>query len=833
MKFFKFKAVKILFLDIDNNWFYSLFSKTLEKYNFTVDENSSGNAEIAIDPEMLGRIFENLLAEQNPETGESARKATGSFYTPREIVDYMVEQSVSEYLKTALLWDEKNNNAIDEFVHTQTLPIALEKYEELLSSELNKIKVIDPACGSGAFPIGILQKIIALKQQLHPKIKNYKLKLDTIQNSIYGVDIQPMAVELSRLRCWLSLVVDEDPNDIKALPNLDFKFVCADSLVDVPVSDYVTHDLELNLKELEENVEKYFSPDYQNKKKLQEDIKRNIASISKFHHNIIAQLITKIRKEEKIASPSKLKQLREKIMEYSEMDSKWNTYENIFNGKKVDFFNPIFFFPSAKSGFDIVIGNPPYISLSKIQKETLNNLSIQSYQTFAKGADIYCLFYERGVRLLKNNAIISYISSNRFCFTNYGVGLRKYLSEQNILQIINFNQINVFESANVGSAVLVVQKAEPSDNPILTFESKENTIDNLTTIVKNKGKKLSRGYFKEAQWSFDQNEIQELKQKIEKMGIPFIKWKHISINRGITTGLNDVFIISESIRNEILKNDPISEEILKPVLKGANIKRYAILEPKEYLVYTFTDIDINKYPGVLNYLNKYRTQLEEVYEAKHGMKKWYELRKCTYYDKFFEPKLVWTRLSNQNAFAISKNGEFTVDSSSFAVTEDAKYLSAVLNSKVVFFYFNLGSVIWGKDGIKWFGSYFDNIPIPEIERKKQQPFITIVDFILYTKEKSGKESIHQSVSDSLIVKHFEDIIDGMVLELYFEEEMKLKNVNIIDLIEKELQKIESENIAESIYSFYRSVSTPDSEIRNRILLFPIVSPDILKPILQG
>lgn len=823
-----------LLLNIENDWFYNLFSKTLERYNFTVDENSSSNAEIAIDPEMLGRIFENLLAEQNPETGDSARKATGSFYTPREIVDYMVEQSVAEFLKTALLLDEGMNGEVEDFVHTQILPDALAKHEEQISAALSKIKVLDPACGSGAFPIGILQKVVALKQQLHPKAKNYKLKLDTIQNSIYGVDIQPMAVELSRLRCWLSLVVDEDPKDIKALPNLDFKFVCADSLVDVPlIEGYTTDALEKSLTALEENVEQYFSPDYKNKKKIRNNIETSLAGISRFYHNIIALFITQIRKEERTASDTRLKQLRENLLKYSLMDAQWNSYENIFKNKKVEFFNPTFFFPSAKKGFDIVIGNPPYISLSNIPKETMDILSIQKYETFAKGADIYCLFFERGMELLKDDATLAFISSNRFCFTNYGAGLRKYLSERNIHQIINFNQVNVFENANVGSAVLLIQNSIPSQHPIIAYESKENRSDNLTDIIQKEGQKLSRDFFKESQWSFDNNDIQELKVKIEKSGVPFSKWKGISINRGITTGLNSVFIISESLRNEIVKNDPISDEILKPVLKGANIKRYSILPAKEYLIYTYTDIDIKKYQGVYNYLKKYRTELEEVYEAKNGQKKWYELRKCTYYDKFFESKLVWTRLSNQNAFSISIDGEFTVDSSSFAVTEDAEYLSAVLNSKVVLFYFKLGSVIWGKDGIKWFGSYFDNIPIPEISKEKRQPFISLVNQILFIKRNENQNSIHQSVSNNLITKQLEEIIDGMVLELYFEEEMKTKKVNIFELVEKELEKAQSKDTTECIYNFYKSVSHPDSEIRNRILSFAIASPDILKPILQG
>jgi len=823
-----------LLLNIDNSWFEQLFSRTLERYNFTVDENSSSNAEIAIDPEMLGRIFENLLAEQNPETGESARKATGSFYTPREIVDYMVEQSVIEFLKTALALDEKLNVHIEDFVHTQTLPAALTNYEEKISSELSKLKVLDPACGSGAFPIGILQKVVALKQQLHPKTKNYKLKLDTIQNSIYGIDIQTMAVELSRLRCWLSLVVDEDPKDIKALPNLDFKFVCADTLSHAPVVEgLVAHTLETNLNSLEENVEQYFSPDFKNKKKIRTNIESSLGGISKYYHNLISSYITKIKQEEKSASPTRLKQLRERMMNYFQMDAKWNSYENIFKNKKVDFFSPAYFFPSAKNGFDIVIGNPPYISIASMPKETIDNLSEQNYQTFAKGADIYCLFFERGVKLLKPNAVLSYISSNRFCFTNYGVGLRRYLSEKNILQVINFNQVNVFENANVGSAVLLVQNAVPSEKPIIAYESKEKNIDSLTETIQKESQKLSRQFFNENQWSFDRNDIQALKQKIEKAGVPFVKWKNISINRGITTGLNSVFIIPESVRNEIVKADPASAEILKPVLKGANIKRYSILPPKEYLIYTYTDIDITQFPGVYSYLKKHRSELEEVYEAMHGQKKWFELRKCTYYDKFFEPKLVWTRLSNQNAFSISTNGEFTVDSSSFAVTKDAEYLAAILNSKVVFFYFKLGSVIWGKDGIKWFGSYFDNIPVPEISKERQQPFITLVNYILKIKKNGNQNSIHQSVSDNSIVKELEDIIDGMVLELYFPEEMQSKKVNIISLVEKELQKASGKNEVESIYNFYKSVSHPDSEIHNRILSFALVSPDVLKPILQG
>ena len=232
-------------LQISNDWFTNFFSNTLERYNFTVDENSSVSAEIAIDPEMLGRIFENLLAEQNPDTGQSARKSTGSYYTPREIVDYMVEESLIAYLKTnptnlsLRAEDEAIPNAIEDFVHTTTISEDLKPHSKELLNHLNAIKILDPACGSGAYPISMLQKIVELKHRLDAQTSLYELKLKTIENSIYGVDIQPMATELSRLRCWLSLIVDEYSKNIRPLPNLDFKFVTANSLIELGYDKFV------------------------------------------------------------------------------------------------------------------------------------------------------------------------------------------------------------------------------------------------------------------------------------------------------------------------------------------------------------------------------------------------------------------------------------------------------------------------------------------------------------------------------------------------------------------------------------------------------------------
>jgi|LQYC01.1.fsa_nt_gi adenine-specific DNA-methyltransferase len=718
-------------LTIPNDWFMNFFRNTLERYNFTVDENTAASSEIAIDPEMLGRIFENLLAEQNPETGESARKATGSYYTPREIVDFMVEESLIAYLKTSYIpsphpgegkGEGEFDPFIEDFIHTGTLLDALKPHSKELLDKLSAIKVLDPACGSGAFPISMLQKLVGLKQQLDPKTSPYDLKLKTIENSIYGVDIQPMATELSRLRCWLSLIVDEDPKNIKPLPNLDFKFVTANSLIDLGYDEFL-HKFQTG------KIESLFLMNFKKDLDALKAVRQQY-----FESSLHQREKDKLKKEFNTISSELFKMSLELIKQrlldtdFANRIIGWDPFDD---SKPAPFFNKSWMF-GIEDGFDVVMGNPPYVSIANLPKETNDVLSKQNYETYSKGADIYCLFYEKGLNLSRTNGILSYISSNRFCFTNYGVGLRRYLSQKNILELINFNEINVFESANVGSIVTFIQNNKSSDKQIVVNEVKGE----LNPFIISSGcKKIDRSFYRENQWSFDENSSQSLKQKIENKGVPFHKWRGITINRGITTGANNIFIIDEFKRNELIKEDSKSKDILVPVLRGANIKRYSISKPDQYLVFTSTGIRIQDYPAVYKYLTKHRAELEEVYEAKHGQKKWYELRKCTYYDNFSMKKLVWTRLSNQNAFSISVNGEFTVDSSSFAVGDDIEYLSAVLNSKIVLFYFKLGSVIWGKDGIKWFGKYFDNIPIPDVPPEKKKPIVLLVNQIFTAKKK--------------------------------------------------------------------------------------------------
>lgn len=780
-----------LLLDIENSWFYNLFSKTLERYNFTVDENSSSNAEIAIDPEMLGRIFENLLAEQNPETGDSARKATGSFYTPREIVDYMVEQSITEFLKTSLenytthkteikenLFGivpnqqlslpkvEKLNlysnwqQDVEDFVHTQILPDALAKYEEIISTELNKVKVLDPACGSGAFPIGILQKIVALKQQLHPKTKNYKLKLDTIQNSIYGVDIQPMAVELSRLRCWLSLVVDEDPKDIKALPNLDFKFVCADTLTEVGKIKQLNIGNSLEkIEELKTLRAEFFIASGKRKKELEKKFRQIQTSLN----NNFLEWDGKSKLVENLAS--------------------WKPFDN----HKTQWFDAFWMF-GIQEGFDVVIGNPPYIPMESLSEDLRKKYRVK-YKMFQRKFETSVLFVVEGLNQLKLEGVLCYIAPMTWQTGENYNGYREYLiNKAGILKVLNL-PYDIFDNAYIDTGVLLFSKENLQNYySIYVFDKDEKNFD----LANLDYQKIPLSSIREPDYKLI------LDQSIGALQERF--------TRPLFVPLGDISKSTQGLSGSMFTKsiDIIERNNLYPFLVRGNVYNYKL------------DIE-----------ETFLTSLEH----KPSLKQFYEE----------EPKILIRRIVNrQDRLSVgycSQKLVFKKDINPFIIINSdylTKYVLAILASKFVSYLYIKTSSIATKDDFRQTTlSELRKLPIASTSKEVQKIFSTLADYILFMKKSDVQNSIHSSISNNLIANTLEDIIDGMVLELYFEEEMKSKNIDIIKLVETEIAKLKGNNINENIVQFYKAVSAPDSEIRNRILMFPIASPTILKPILQG
>ncbi len=479
-------------LIIPNKWF-SEFFEVLERYNFTIDENTINDSEVSIDPEMLGTIFENLLAEIDPDTEKSARKSTGSFYTPREIVDYMVEQSLIQYLKTKTqIEDEDKLKSL--FVDDSEYTFTVKETDDILKA-ISEVKILDPACGSGAFPMGALHKIVKLLQKLdkgavwwkakqkenaarvldskylndfNEKIDNsnsdYARKLGVIQHSIYGVDIQPIAAEISKLRSFLSLIIDENIDDnapnrgIEPLPNLEFKFVTANTLISLDEGKkggMMTFDFG-ETTELQNQLQQLRNTYLQASPQEKENLKQQFE-----------QLQTQIYKNElKAGGQNKRAQQLAAWKPFSNESSSW--------------FDPEWMFGVEK--FDVVIGNPPYVQIKQIDSDSKKRFT-NSFK-FATGRfNLFYLFIEITKKFSKENSTTSYIVPDRLLLNTQCADIRKYLlTEQNINEIIAFGEL-VFESAIVDSIIITYSNTKRNKDFIKALTN--CSIDSLKSLKRN------------------------------------------------------------------------------------------------------------------------------------------------------------------------------------------------------------------------------------------------------------------------------------------------------------------------------------------------------------
>jgi len=389
-------------------------------------------------------------------------------------------------------------------------------------------------------------------------------------------------------------------------------------------------------------------------------------------------------------------------------------------------------------GFDLVIENPPYVRQEGLEgKENYKRL----FNTFHGTADLYTCFVENAFNILRPSGFLTVIVSNRFTHTNYGEQLRGFLGKRNLKEILNFNGAEVFESANVDTLVLLAQSSPPfgAELRICEITRKLRACPKLAEYIDQNTHRVGRSHFRQGPWSFASEPILKLKGKISSKGKPLGRIPGLRINRGITTGLNDVFVVDANQAREFIEADPRCKEILQPILKGADIKRWLVRPARHYLIFARTGIQITKYPPIYSYLLRHKPDLEQVWEAKKGVKKWYELRGCNYYNDFQREKVMWTRLSNVNAFSLSKDGEFCLDSAGFFISADNKFHCAILNSRLMLFYFKLNCVIWGKEGIKWFGNSLDSLPIVDhVEGGNQlrQDIHSRVDKIVAAKQRN-------------------------------------------------------------------------------------------------
>jgi len=651
----------------------------LSRYNFTIEENSPEEQQVALDPELLGKVFENLLGAYNPETKETARNQSGSFYTPREIVNYMVDESLIAYLG--------NNDFVRSlFSYDFTFDKAKSNEYLKIADKLKAVKILDPACGSGAFPMGLLNRMIDILERISPNEDIYELKLSVIENCLYGIDIQSIAAQITKLRFFISLICNcekdaSKPNfGIPTLPNLETNFVSANSLIAKKKKDR-----QLNLFKSEEI----------------ESIKKELHQIRHLHFSA-KSTSTKHRLREKDLD------LREKLIEllsnennFASDDAKqlaeWNPYDQ---NAVSPFFDPEWMF-GVNNEFDIVIGNPPYIQLQNNGGELAKLYEGCGYSTFDRKGDIYCLFYERGWQLLKTGGLLCYITSNKWMRAGYGEKTRDFLANNtNPILLIDFAGVKIFESATVDTNILLFSKSSNQHKTVCAVTNKQNkdSVKNLSDFVQQQNSVCDFG--SSDSWVVLSPIEQSIKKKIEAVGTPLRDW-NINIYRGVLTGCNEAFIINTGKRDEILANCQTDDErtrtaeLIRPILRGRDIKRYGYEWAELSLIAIFPSrhYNIDEYPAIKQYLLSFgierleqtgKTHLvngEKVKARKRTSNKWFETKdSISYWEDFSKPKIIWKRIGSILRFSYDSKGCLGLDSTCFATGQHIEYLCCVLNS---------------------------------------------------------------------------------------------------------------------------------------------------------
>jgi hypothetical protein len=731
---FKHRAV------VPNNLFFEQekgLLSILNRYNFTIEENTPEEQQVALDPELLGKVFENLLGAYNPETKETARNQSGSFYTPREIVNYMVDESL-----IAFLGDTPFVRSLfsSDFTYDDKQKTEYKK----VADKLKSVKVLDPACGSGAFPMGLLNRMMDILERISPEESVYDLKLAIIENCLYGSDIQSIAAQITKLRFFISLICNCDkdaskPNfGIPTLPNLETKFVTANSLIGIKDKG----------KQIQGNL--FIDSQISELKQTLHEIRH------KHFRSKTASEKIRLRKEDEAIRTELAEILSQGFQTGTNADQliSWNPYDQ---NAVSPFFDPEWMF-GVKDGFDIVIGNPPYIQLQNDGGKLGKMYQPCGYKTFASTGDIYCLFYERGHQLLKQGGHLCYITSNKWMRAGYGEKTREFFATQtNPMLLIDFAGVKIFESATVYTNILLFAKDTNKHKTVCAVTNKQNkdSVNNLSDFVRQH--QTTCNFKGNESWVILSPIEQSIKDKIESVGTPLKDWD-INIYRGVLTGCNEAFIISTEKRNEILNNCTTeeerrrTEELIRPILRGRDIKRYGYEWAGLYLIATFPSrhYDIDEYPAVKQHLlsfgierleqtgMKYTINGQQVTARKKTNNKWFETQdSISYWEDFNKPKIVYREIGIELDACLVPE-KWVINNKLYMITgENLIHLIAYLNSKIFNKIILASANITGGKGV----DFLSNIKVPTSEQCDLSTLTGDVDTVLYRFYKFSKDEI--------------------------------------------------------------------------------------------
>ncbi|BDM01732.1 class I SAM-dependent DNA methyltransferase [Campylobacter jejuni] len=649
----------------------------------------------------------------------------------------------------------------------------------------------------------------------------FHTKKDIIENNLFGVDINPNSCEITKLRLWIELLKhsfyqsfdDENYHDLKTLPNIDINIKCGNSLVSYfETGKSLNHypNIKERMGKYKRIVKDYKEGFYTDKSHINQEIKnlkisfKNFCFADKFKKEMKG-FNDKCEKYSKkygnflAVDDENLKFFVSANLTLFDFDEKEATkefanlkkeYDNIFNLESNHPFEWRFEFPEILDddgnfkGFDLIIGNPPYIRQEEL-KELKPHLA-KNYKVYKGTSDIYTYFYELGFNVLKDRGgVLSYITSNKYTRAGYGEALREFLLKNvKVLEYTDLNGIKVFDSATVDTSILCFEKSKSKDNKF-KYLTLSNEI--LKTCAYDIGlykdfAEFSQNSLSKESFTFSDENTSALKAKIERIGTPLKEWYGFNIYRGILTGYNEAFIITTEKRNEILANckDEAEKErtakLIRKMLRGRDIKRYSYEWAGLWVINTHNGykskngekieaINIEHYPSLKKHFDEFYPQLEK--RADKGLTP-YNLRNCAYIEEFEKEKIVWAEMTKEACFVYDNSNFFTNQTCYFFTHCDYKYLLAILNSRLIVYYMQYISSHLGQGAFRWIRQYIEKLPIPKINSKNEKladELINLVDEILKAKEQDKNANTQE----------LENKINSIVYKLYnlTEEEIKI------------------------------------------------------------
>ena len=750
----------------------------LDSFKFVHKEQFEN--ENSIDPEILGYIFERAMTATD-------RKGTGAYYTPKSITKYISENTIypciiektNEILKTEKGY--KDTELIRDIEELFILPATTLK--EIWDKIILKLRVLDNACGSGAFLLAAANILFALNKKINDKIgaenPDTTLKIIILVNNLYGVDINPNGIEIAKLRLWLWLADSYEPGYIKPLPNIDYNLRVGNSLIgyvdlgefqgaELTLSDFLRDEekptLDSLLKERNGLIHEYKITWGEEAKELKGKVQELDGTIS----NLLNVNLYREFREKKI------KISREEFLRLNPFHWGFEFY-GVFDLDK----------PKAERGFDVVVGNPPYVRHEKISDS--KPLLSPYYSCYNGIADLYVYFYERGISTIKEKGFLGYISSNKWMKVKYGRKMRMFMKNMTIKSIIDFYELPVFDVSTEPAIVIVKKQKSQEDIKYLLLDDLPR-ID-LSELFKSESMRFGKEYLDDSGWNFSEEKAVKIIEQMYDDSTLLKEFTDDKLFYGIKTGLNAAFIIDEKTKNDLIKKNPKSAEIIKPYLRGTDIHRYYMKFDKLYFLATGYDLDIpNEYPAVYKHLLEFKDRLEK--RCDKGVN-WYNLRACAYYQEFDKPKIVYIHTAVEHGFYLDRDGHY-LNNSSYIISVDDKYLLCFLNSELFRFYkintFVAFGDAKGRGRCKLDYNKMQKVPIQKVQESQKGVFKNLADYMLFLNETEER----RKTETKLIEFIDKQVIDSLVYELYFKEKFEEEGLktNLLGAVGHYLEDIE-------------------------------------------